>query len=393
MYPTEWCVKFDLTKVCWFRWLLDDAAYFHSLLFTVSAFQDIINSGPEGALSGQNLSTQFSRRTQLHLRRSMELLRESIQDRDRQMEDVTAAVVVSMAMMADAIGDDDACEAHVNGLREMVRLRGGMKAFSHNRQLQIKISRYVTIVLIIRFVRLTFASVDLGWSIKNNSKPLFFDGNVSWSRFFDKIILNQIPAEANFHRAVIDALLQDLDTKLQHVFCDLRDFTRTANMLITSKDKLQPELFQEIMVSIQYRLLLLEYPLASQSLEAAIRNGLLAFEASIFLQVPGMKIKYPAMTDRLRFAIDVVNASTPAFADLKLWLLFIGSISFIDSTELWLISAIIELTGEYDWPEIRDRLKGIMWIDAVHDGPGKKIFEATRTARDLGDKQPWTMGI
>jgi hypothetical protein len=145
LYPVEWCCEFDPQKVCWFRWLLEDAAYFNSVLFTVSAMQDIfIAGGPQivpPPSQARNLVVYFSPRTHMYLRRSMQLLRESIQDRAMQLADTTAAVVVTLAMMAELVGDHDACRAHVQGLKQMVRMRGGLEAFKENRQMRTKICR------------------------------------------------------------------------------------------------------------------------------------------------------------------------------------------------------------------------------------------------------------
>lgn len=394
MYPLEWCSKFDPAKVCWFYWMYHDSAYLHSLLFTVSAFQDLVACGGVDVSKGGNLSSVFSKRTQVHLRRTFELLQEKLQDPEKQLEDVTAATVISLAMMADAIGDTAACEMHVSGLKEMVRLRGGIKALSHNRQLQIKICRYAEVGLQLRgLVLILLYSVDLGWSVKNGSRPMFFFGDISWARFFDKILLRKAPLDLSADGSPIEILIHDQDIKLQNVFADMRDFTRMANVFINSKDKFQPELFQEIMLSIQYRLLLLEYSFDTQPLSEAIRVGLLAFQATIFLQVPGLKLKFDHLAGRLRLAIDALDASTPVLADLKLWLLLIGSIALVGSDELWLMSEVTDLTVEDDWTHIRERMKSIMWVDVVHDTPGKAVFEATKVVRDLGQKHPWAMGI
>lgn len=83
----------------------------------------------------------FSSQTRSRLRQTIQLLQDKIDDKDKQVEDVTAAVVIQLAVMADAMEDVDAFEAHSNGLRNIVRLRGGLEAFNNNRQLQIKLCR------------------------------------------------------------------------------------------------------------------------------------------------------------------------------------------------------------------------------------------------------------
>lgn len=143
LYPVEWCFEPDRTKVCWFRWLLQDAAYLHSVLFMVSAFQDLFNMRATGGRKSYDTGwgVTFSPETRGRLREAIRLLQYNIDDREKQIEDVTAAVVIQLAVMADAMEDVDAFEAHSNGLRNIVRLRGGLEAFNDNRQLQIKLCR------------------------------------------------------------------------------------------------------------------------------------------------------------------------------------------------------------------------------------------------------------
>ena len=141
MYPAEWCFEFDRTKCCWFRWLFHDTPYLHSVLFMVSAFQDLVNQKATSTGKNETRGFNFSPQTQQLLRRTIELLQERIQDREQQVSDTTVAVVTTLAMMADASGDGTACKAHVAGLKKIVKIRGGLRGFDDNRQIQIKICR------------------------------------------------------------------------------------------------------------------------------------------------------------------------------------------------------------------------------------------------------------
>lgn len=146
MYPVEWCFATDPTKVCWFRWLLEDAGYLHAVSFMVSAFQDLLalQDSARAPRPGTPWSHGFSARTHVYLRRTIRALRDNLDDEQRQLRDTTASAVISLAMVADAAGDTEAFEAHVRGLKQMVRLRGGLKGFGDNRQLQVKLCRYVS---------------------------------------------------------------------------------------------------------------------------------------------------------------------------------------------------------------------------------------------------------
>lgn len=143
MYPVEWCFRPDPAATCWFHWFTVDASFYFSTLFVVSAIQDVYfaNMQPDSVTPNPDLSKRFSPQTTYYLRRTIELLQGRLVDRKTQLEDVTIATVVSLAMVADAAGDQEGAKAHVNGLRQMVRLRGGIKGMMSNHHIVAKLCR------------------------------------------------------------------------------------------------------------------------------------------------------------------------------------------------------------------------------------------------------------
>ncbi|KAF4339318.1 hypothetical protein FBEOM_6732 [Fusarium beomiforme] len=360
LYPAEWCFDHDTEKVCWFRWLLEDAAYLHCICFMVSAFQDLINMQ---SLRGRGKyesgwGGEFSLRTRNRLRHTIKLLQEQLQDPKRQLHDATTATIISLAMMADAMEDTQAFEAHSNGLRRIVKLRGGLQGYTHNRQLQIKLCR-----------------VDLGWSLRNGCKPEIYSGKPAWEPLFEAFGTVASSFEIQQPSLNFMNVYNSWDWRLQNAFKDLRDFSVLANKLSPCAQKLKPEAFQEIMLSIQYRLLQLDFSQDSAPIQEALRIGLLAYESTIFLQVQGMKLKSDSFSRQFREAIQAIPVLGEATANIKLWLLLVGSIMVFDSSEDWLVQSIHSLTGRQPWDEVRERVAEIMWIDVIHDVPGRKAFE------------------
>ena len=148
----ELCFRFDNAKTLWYQWLSIDTAYFNSVLFTVSAFNDVCHRSPRGGyvldeMDGSNAILAFTPQTRKYLRRTMGQLQERLYDQERQYDDITIAIIITLAMTADVVRDDAACRAHVEGLMRIVQARGGVKAFEKNRQLQIKLLRRVCATL------------------------------------------------------------------------------------------------------------------------------------------------------------------------------------------------------------------------------------------------------
>ena len=179
------------------------------------------------------------------------------------------------------------------------------------------------------------------------------------------------------------------DHKLVNVWNDVRDFSAVANVLVNSEDKLQPELFQEIMLSLQYRLLTLEYDVNTQSLKELVRLGLLAYETTIFLQIPGTRVKYHTLAEQLKYAIAVVgecdvttdSQHLEGIQELKLWILVTASVAIIEPEDDWLrenIALLLLKIGITTWLGLRKRMKDIMWVNYLHDAPVKRTFDAAR---------------
>ncbi|KAM0352305.1 hypothetical protein ACHAPU_001969 [Fusarium lateritium] len=364
LYPVEWCFDSDQQKVCWFRWLLEDAAYLHGICFMVSAFEDIIKSqsslGPGEYDKGWG--EEFSPQTRRRLRHTIKHLQENLQDPKRQLEDTTVATVISLAMMADAMEDNQAFEAHSSGLRRIVKLRGGLQGYSHNRQLQIKLCR-----------------VDLGWSIRNGCKPEIYTEVPSWKPLFKAF--ENIACSFDLQQPSLDFmnLYHTWDWRLQNAFKDLRDFSALANKLPPNGKKLKPEAFQEIMLSIQYRLLQLDFSDDPNLLQEAVRIGLLALESTIFLQIRGTKLKSQSFDHQLRSAIQAIPVQGEAIANVKLWLLLVGSIMIFEGNEDWLVQSIRSIVGRQTWAEVRERVKEVIWIDMIHDVPGRQAYEESQS--------------
>jgi hypothetical protein len=106
----------------------------------VSAYQDLIAARGRGK-HNEGWGGECSTSTRNRLRHTIRLLQDRLEDPKKQMDDTTTATIISLATMADAMDDAHAFEAHSNGLRRIVRMRGGLQAYTHNRQLQIKLCR------------------------------------------------------------------------------------------------------------------------------------------------------------------------------------------------------------------------------------------------------------
>ncbi|TQN70820.1 hypothetical protein CSHISOI_04630 [Colletotrichum shisoi] len=291
MYPVEWCLSFDASKMPWFYWLLSDAAFLNSVLFTVGLLHD----SAEG---------KTSKRTSFHVWRTLKLINEHITDKDLALAESSVATVVSM------------------GPRRIVELRGGIESFEHNLQLQVKICR-----------------VDIGWSLCTGERPLYYRDGIDWGSYLGRK-LGDLPAgfQRSRDRCRIRLLADSFDPRLGNVFQDLHDFSLLANHLAETGQKIEPHVFQNLMTSVQYRLLYLEPATTRAGVAEMFRLGMTSYMTTLVPQGPRGQdpaggLDQPAPLASLR---DSLGAT---------------------------------------WPEAEARLGEVMWVELAHSSQGVKVFK------------------
>lgn len=163
------------------------------------------------------------------------------------------------------------------------------------------------------------------------------------------------------------------------MWLDLREFVKAINLAHQTGRNISTELFQEALISLQYRLQCLTYNI--QDLQETVRLSMLALSTSIFLEKDGIELRCTALAEELRTALQLVQYSANTdYLKLTLWLLVIGRVSVLDSPEdsCWLkakLSTTSQALGLLSWKEARLVLKTFIWMDAMHDEPGKIIFD------------------
>jgi hypothetical protein len=78
-----------------------------------------------------------------HLRRTLYFLNEKLAQENAWLDDSTVYVIIMLTLMAVSFGDYAAAGAHMDGLRRIVELRGGVKYLESTPKLHYKLDRYV----------------------------------------------------------------------------------------------------------------------------------------------------------------------------------------------------------------------------------------------------------
>lgn len=170
------------------------------------------------------------------------------------------------------------------------------------------------------------------------------------------------------------------DKKLAELWETLSSFCGLVNSAVYNDIKLSDRVLSHTMGSVMYTLLRLSFP--TNSINESIRLGLLAFCSHCFLERQGIHLPNVHLYESYRNCFEDVSTQPGGAPQISLWLLMIGKISlFASNTDesSWIKSRLGEIIGlhrDLSWQKLRLILKSFLWIDILHDAPGKMIFES-----------------
>lgn len=165
-------------------------------------------------------------------------------------------------------------------------------------------------------------------------------------------------------------------TDLQQAWTAMIRFCSVINYATKRGRRLPKEVLLTTMGSVMYRVVRVKNEL--NPVDETIRLGLLAFSSHVFLRVRNIPSPHTYLPNIYR---DRLLSLPPGQIPLLslVWLLMVGSISlFTPADDHWLLSWLrVCLTAleVNNWDELQDKLKGLLWINALHDKPGKFIFD------------------
>ncbi|KAI6083333.1 hypothetical protein F4821DRAFT_194566 [Hypoxylon rubiginosum] len=354
----EFSLTSDRAKNSWLEPIVSDVACFHFTLFIAKTYQDF-------QIQGQKESSQSAL---IHFIKALGILQQRLASGEDEASicDSTILVIVGLITAAISLGDFDAASKHMKGLHQIVALRGGILAFRLNKKLQAKILR-----------------ADLAVALSTGYKPLFLSDSISWGSYIaPKRRLFNSGVSTRDQNSVWDIkpFLSGLDERLRLTWDDLSEFTRAANIATQCKRTIDEDLYQEVMISIHYRLVNLCFD--AGTMDEVIRLALLAFASNIFLQWCDVRTRYQNLTEYLRTALFLLNEGSDVIpAQIVLWLYIIGRISVLDEADqVWFrpaLATVLQSMKLKSWDEVRLLLKSILWIDVLLDPPAKQMVTST----------------
>jgi hypothetical protein len=217
-------------------------------------------------------------------------------------------------------------------------------------------------------------SIDLAWSLSSGRKPFFVKPIVSW----DSII--SAP-----YSPLPPGLFQpspDWDFRLVNVFRDFQYLSLKINRNRLKHVRYNPAFFQGDLTSVQSRLMHLG-DLLKNPVEQLVRLTILAFMTTTF-KLPGREIPYNWVVEQLSNNYKkVVGGSVRRDISLLLWVLVTAAFTLTGAQEKWVRDAWAKVDPRLDWAAVKNHLMRVMWIEIIHDGPGKMAYQQLEESRLL----------
>ncbi|KAI9369083.1 hypothetical protein BJX61DRAFT_536724 [Aspergillus egyptiacus] len=347
----------DHTTSVWIRYFFLDEAYFHCCVaISILCSRSLVQETAQGLR---------------HIARTYRLVQERLTGTEA-TSDMTIAVLVIMAQYERLQGQYSRGYIHMQGLKRMAELRGGIGSLSRE--------CWGVVQKVLR--------ADLEYSLQLGTRTLFGRDGITALQALGCFGFGNGAAGLGAGLAQDAFLQENLRDDLWRVFLDMRCLSAMLHDASAGyRLKLDGVQFHNTIISLGYRLLEIN-PLGEgfistltktdlSDLENSIHLGLIAFLVTFLTGLDHRIADKPQLSYRLRLAIQNLSRSVGLGREagtLLIWTLFIGAVAvFKSSDDEWLIpttQAAMRGLGLTAWEDVRMTLSGFPWVNALHNRAG-----------------------
>ncbi|RBR21689.1 uncharacterized protein FIESC28_04789 [Fusarium coffeatum] len=346
IYPTQMGFDIEQYKMRWLEIMfLSKPAYECSLALIQSSNETYLGAGYGCPKSLSCLS------------QTLDTLAKRLNSSDA-LSDGTLSIVMALINHEQVAGHYADAEAHVQGMKKIVDLRGGLDKIEDD-AVATKICR-----------------TDILFTLQQGGQPLFHRNRMAEMR----AILLSRGFTLKSNPDVKSPQIQQLDGTLREAFSDLLGVCNLFNKHIEKKP-LDVIEFQEILVSVCYRLMgfrTLNESRLIQDIDSAYHIGLLVFLMSTFWNNHQSRLAKPGL-----IAACIRHALKMADGGFAFWLLMLGGISVPKGDDQeWMITRLREEAsriGVVTWKDARDCLTKFPWMTVIHDESGQRLWDKVRS--------------
>ncbi|KAL4876073.1 hypothetical protein BJY04DRAFT_148587 [Aspergillus karnatakaensis] len=352
----------DVTSTIWVRYFFVDEAYFHcSLATSILCSKNLLHETAQGMY---------------HIARTYRLVQQRLMSSEA-TSDMTISVLVIMSQYERLQGQYERGYIHMQGLRRMIDLRGGI----------VQLSRECTGV-IQKVLR-----ADLEYALQLGQKTLFgleaIEVLHDWGHLRSTDVRDGGGGEVDWF------LQKNIRDDLWLLYDEMRRASKILNDANAGRSrKLDAVEFHNMLLLFGHRLLEIS-PLGDSSvsqlshevgmnvLEKAVHLSLIAFLVTFLTGLDHRIPDKPLLSQGLRLAVQSLAASVRAgqvsrpLQSVLLWTFYIGSVvEFKPSDDEWLIPTTTSTMQALDistWEDVKELLTMFPWVNAVHDRAGTAL--------------------
>ncbi|GFF43166.1 hypothetical protein IFM58399_06857 [Aspergillus lentulus] len=341
------------------RYIFIDQACFHCAVATSILCLNNLVTRPDGILQAMS-----------HISHTFRLLNQRLSLQE-EISDTTMAVIVSMAQYERHQNQYRRGFVHVQALRRMVQLQGGL--------LQVSKSHHILVQKMLR--------VDLEYALQLGSSTLFsLEDAISENRIINELYGDNRHKHAGSSNSYQSPLIGSLRRDIQDIFIEV---TSLASMLNDATNGVGPKLkscaFHSDLLVLGYRLGNM-YTLGGCRPKCPIENAIhLGLTAFLITFLPGLdhRIAHNALLSNLLLSVaqDLADDGLD-IREILLWMLYIGaaSSSQLGTHPTWISKSkeTIDTLKLRTWEQVQDVLAKYPWVNAVHDTAGKTLWHQSR---------------
>ncbi|CAH0022284.1 unnamed protein product [Clonostachys rhizophaga] len=343
MYPVNDFIDLSKDEQYWLEDMSHDPLYSYTLSHIARSYLDTVGKGH--MFTGVTL-----------INKAMAELRKKFTEANFIITDSVLLTVLCLALISDMFGDIDATRKHLNGLWQLIKLRGGLLGLTEKYSLRIKCSR-----------------LDLRLALRTGAKPVFLcEQDFQWNPSLVRPMKTSTATP-------IHTICSTPDIRLVNIWHDLKDFTNSINMAQQTCQKLASKQFQEILITSQYRLQCLAYE--RHDVQEIIRHVMLAYTTTLFMKTTDLPAQCRPLAMQLRQDLGYLESQDDKnLLKLQVWSVCISRASVLSTEgdlpwlENWLRKAcrMLEIST---WEKTRRILKSFVWVDLIHGPIGQPFFE------------------
>ncbi|KAH6654744.1 hypothetical protein BKA67DRAFT_536046 [Truncatella angustata] len=351
LYPRqlEIAIEHDMASSMWVRFIFVDEAYFHCIIAMVSA----ISGFP---LIGKEDSAESLR----HLAHTFRLVNEKLSGREA-TADTTFAAVVAMTQYYRLRGDHKQGLVHLDGLRHMACMRGGI---SHLAQTHPALARKIF-------------RADLEFALNLGTPTKFSHADIP-SDHIIKLLDNTTHTLSSLWLSTVFAQVPE---DLREITFEIFKLAQSINAHTSSAQKIDGDLFHDVIIFLGYRLNAinpLSAPPISHGLSDMLCLGLQSFMASFFAGLNRKMPSLPKLSARIKSVAVEPSHTSQSWHKLRLWMLFIGRTTILKQCEdSWVLPDIItsiRYLGISSPGGLQETLSQFPWVNLLHDDVCERLY-------------------